>query len=386
MVVSSALAVQRNSSPMVTHQPRNSDILIITGQVLSDDGQPLKDGVQVDLTCNGRIRQVTPTAPDGTFTFEIGSMRSDDWLDPSVGGSSDGSMGSKVEESDGGLTALDQVPSMGRGRVTFSGCEVRLSPGAGFSSNTIPLTTRSASENPDIGVIVVRRVSETGATTVSLTVLSAPNDARKAFEKATSELAKEKPNTATIKKELEKAIKKYPEFSAAWDLLGRVQMAEGDSEDARKSFIHAIEAEPKFLRPYMGIAQMAVQASAWDETLEWTDKVLALEPGYPKALYYNGLANYYLNRFDQGEKSLASLYQQGHVDEYPFGLLPLGVIHANQGKIEVAAKELELYLQSMPSEQVPEAQRVELEKQLALWESQGLTPPSQEVQPDSETP
>ncbi|HUV14814.1 MAG TPA: hypothetical protein VMY18_14310, partial [Acidobacteriota bacterium] len=132
--------------------------------------------------------------------------------------------------------------------------------------------------------------------------------------------------------------------------------------------------------------QMAVQAAAWDVTAEWTDKVLELDPGYPQALYFNGLANYYLSRFDQGEKSLANLYQQGHVDEYPFGLLPLGVMHANQGKIGAAAKEIELYLQSMPSEQVPDAQRVELEKQLALWESQGLTEPTQEAQPDSGMP
>ena len=178
------------------------------------------DMVQVDLVCNGRIRQLTHTAPDGTFSFEIGSPRSDDWLDPSVGGSSDGSMGSKVNVSSGGATALDEVPSMGRGRVNFSGCEVRLSPKAGLISNTIPLTTRSASENPDIGVIVIRRLSETGATTVSLTVLSAPKDARKAFDRATAELAEESPDTAKIKKELEKAVKEYPEFSAAWYLLG----------------------------------------------------------------------------------------------------------------------------------------------------------------------
>ncbi len=383
---SSAVAVQRNVSPAITHQARGSVILVLSGRVLMEDGQPMMEMVQVDLVCNGRIRQVTPTAPDGTFIFEMGSPRSDDWLDPSVGGSSDGSFASKVNVSDGGVTALDQVPSIGRGRVSFSGCEVRLSPEAGFVSNIIPLTTRSASDNPDIGVIVVRRLSKTRVTTVSLSVLSAPKDARKAFEKATAELAQEDPNTKTIRQELEKAIKEYPEFSAAWDLLGRVQMSEGNSEEARKSFLRAVEEEPKFMRPYLGLGQMAVQAGAWDEAAEWSSKVLELDAGYPLALYWNGLANYYLSRFDQGEKSLSSLYQLGHVKEYPFGLLPLGVIHANQGKIEAAAKEIELYLESMPSEQVPDAQRVELENQLALWESQGLTSPSQESGPGSEMP
>ena len=116
------------------------------------------------------------------------------------------------------------------------------------------------------------------------------------------------------------------------------------------------------------------------------EKALELEPGNPKALFWNGLANYYLSRYDQGEKSLSSLYQLGHIEEYPFGLLPLGVIHANQGKIEVAAKELRLYLKTMPPERVPDAQRAELEKQLALWDSQGLTVAPQETDPDSEMP
>lgn len=386
MLTSSAAGAQRNVSPAVTHQPRNSETLIITGQVLTEDGQPHNAIVQVDLVCYGRIRQVTTTAPDATFVFEIGSPRTEDWLDPSFGGSSDGSMETKVKVAGVGGGALDEVPSMGRGRVSFSGCEVRLSPEAGFTSNTIPLTTRSRSDNPDIGVIVIRRRPKSGESTVSVSMLSAPKDARKAFDNATGELAKERPNTGKIKKELKKAIEKYPEFSAAWDLLGRVQMSEGDTKEARKAFLRAVESEPRYVRPYMGLAQMAVEANSWDETVEWTDKALELDASNPQALYWDGLANYYLSRYDQGEKSLSSLYQLGHVEEYPFGLLPLGVIHANQGKIEEAAKELRLYLKTMPPERVPDAQRTELEKQLTLWDSQGLTSPPQESDRDSEMP
>lgn len=376
MVVSSA-AAQRNVSPTVTHQPRKSDILIITGQVLNEQGQTLKEIVQVDLVCYGRIRQVTPTAPDGTFTFEIGSPRSEDWLDPSLGGSSDGSLETKVKVATGDRITLDSVPSMGRGRVSFNGCEVRLSPEAGFTSNSITLTTRSSSDNPDIGTIFVRRLSGGGGNTVSVTVLSAPEEARKPFEKATAELAKDKPNIGNIKKELNKALEEYPEFSAAWDLLGRVQMSEGNAEEAHQCFLRAIDAEPGFVEPYMALAQIGVEANDWSETAGWTEKVLEIEAGNPRALYWNGLAHYYLNEFEQGEKSLSSLYQLGHADEYPFGLLPLGVIHANQGKIEAAARELRLYLETMPSERVPDGQRLELERQLALWDSQGLTEPSQ---------
>ena len=121
MGASSAVAVQRTVSPTVTHQNRKAGSLILSGRVLTEQGQPMTEMVQVDLVCNGRIRQVTPTAPDGTFTFDIGSARTDDWLDPSIGGSADGTLESKVEVAEGGSVALDKVPSMGRGRVSFSG-------------------------------------------------------------------------------------------------------------------------------------------------------------------------------------------------------------------------------------------------------------------------
>lgn len=358
-----------------THQARNlgTPSVSLVGQVIMEDGRPLGEIVQIELVCNGRVNQQTMTSPDGTFSFDLGSPRTSDWMDPGIGGSSGGTLESVVKVAPAGAPSnLDEVPSMGRGRADLSGCEVRAALRPGMTSNSIALRTRDVLENPEIGQIVVRRLSGSGATVVSLSILSAPGDARKAFEKANRELAQEKPNLEKASRELEKAVEKHPSFSAAWDLLGRVQMMEAKPDQARQSFLRAVEEEPGFIPPYLALAQVAVQAQHWEEVLVHTGKVLELDASEIRALYWNGLGNYYTGRFDDGEKSLARLYELGHQAQYPFGLLLIGVIHANQGRIPEAASELRSYLELMPPEQVSEAQRDELEAQLSHWEDQGV--------------
>jgi predicted Zn-dependent protease len=327
------------------------------------------------------------TAADGSFSLEVGSPRTDDWLDPGMGGSSTGTVEDAIRSSGSWSSfSLGRVPTLGYGRASLTGCEVRAAPRPGQTSNVINLDTKSSFEDPDIGVIIIRRLSNPGARTVSLSTLGAPKKAQSAFDQASAELREEKPDLKKVKKELKTAVEEYPEFSAAWDLLGRIQMSEGNIEDARQSLLQAVASEPEFINPYMALAQLCVHENSWPETADWTRKVLELDSAHPKALYWNGLANYYLGRYDQGEATLSKLYSSGHAANYPFGLLPLGAIHANQGKIQRAANELTLYLELMPSDQVSEAQRTELEQQLAHWKSEGITVVHQQTQPNSEAP
>jgi hypothetical protein len=353
----------------------------LVGRVLEEDGRPPHDLLQVDLVCSGRIRQQTLTATDGTFVFDLEPSRSEDWLDPGAGGSATGAIeGSARVAAPGRSPNLDEVPSMGRGRASLSGCEVRLAPRPGLVSNAINLRTRGTFENPDIGVIVVRRLSDATATTVSLSTLSAPKKAREAFDKANSELASRSPDLLRARRELEKAIGEYPEFSAAWDLLARVHLSGGDVDEGRRCFLRAVEEEPRYITPYLGLAQIGVQQGSWAEVATWTGKVLEIDSRHPQALYWSGLGGYYLSNFDHAEGVLSQLYgpDLGMAETYPFGLLLLGVVHANQGKIAAAAEELRLYLRLMPADQVSEPQRLELESQIASWEAEGLIPPPDE--------
>ena len=85
-------------------------------------------------------------------------------------------------------------------------------------------------------------------TTVSFNTLNAPKKARDAFEKAGKELHKEKVDFKKVRKHLKKATEIYPEFAAAWQLLGQANLASGDRKEARNSFRHALEADPNYVK------------------------------------------------------------------------------------------------------------------------------------------
>lgn len=361
------------SFPFAQRRSAQSASLSITGRVIEQDGTPPRELVQVNLICNGRIRQQILTAADGTFAMDLDSTNDEAWLDPGLGGSADGAMEGTAKVNRGSRSGnLDEVPSMGRGRVTLAGCEVRVAPQPGLAAEAISLRTRGSLDNPDIGTIVLHRLSDSAATLVSVTSLSAPKKAKEAFDKGNAALTAEKPNVAKAIKELTKAVKEYPGYSEAWDLLARANLAQGNAEEGRRCFQQAIDAEPKYLSPYLGIAQVAVHEGNWAEVRVWSSKVLELHSSHPQALYWNGMGNYYSGAFTEAAKSLEALYAAGYHERFPFGLLQLGVIHANQGQIQAAATELSLYLRLMPAAEVPEAQRIELQKQIDAWVSEGL--------------
>ena len=233
-------------------------------------------------------------------------------------------------------------------------------------------------DNPDVGVLILRRLSASVATTVSLNTLSAPRKAQEAFRKASEEIAEEKPDLKKATQLLRRATDEFPRFSAAWELLARVQLAEGKTAEARESLLKAVGAEPGFISPYLVLAQISIQQSNWSETAEWTGKVLSLDQADSTSLYWNGLAHYYLGRFDRAEPVLSRLYGKTAEMElkYPFGLLPLGVMHANLGRIEEAGRELKRYLEIMPAQRVPAEQRSQLLNQIGMWESTGRLRPA----------
>src|SRR3569832_2201012 len=67
------------------------------------------------------------------------------------------------------------------GTRNLTGCELRAAyPGA--TSESLQLTGRRAFDDPNVGTIVLRRMAKTGGSTVSLTSLQAPGNAKKAFE------------------------------------------------------------------------------------------------------------------------------------------------------------------------------------------------------------
>jgi tetratricopeptide (TPR) repeat protein len=258
------------------------------------------------------------------------------------------------------------------GKTDFSGCEVRVSRSAGYSSDVIRLGVRSSLESPDIGVLTLRPLKDAASSTVSLTTLSAPEKARGAYEDAKKALGKKPPDTEKAGKKLREAVEIFPDFAAAWDLLARTRFADRDLDGAQDAFEEAVEADEQFLSPYLGLAQIEIERQNWAAAIKITQKVIELNRDLAQGYYLDGLAHYYQGDLKNSEKSLLFVKENGYSRAYPMALLHLGIIHTSQGKVAAAANEFQGYLEFTPDEQIPQWHRDRIQQQITQWESEGL--------------
>src|SRR5207244_1652346 len=155
------------------------------------------------------------------FGFELGGKFNGTMRDASESSGFDFGADSGIGTSTPGskITSLSGGSPFG-GENRFANCELR-GRLAGYRSQTINLASRRPLDNPDVGVILLHRMSgNEGGSTVSASSLAAPKDARKAYEKAIEALKKHKPEDA--EKSLEKAVEAYPAYAAAWFELARL--------------------------------------------------------------------------------------------------------------------------------------------------------------------
>jgi tetratricopeptide (TPR) repeat protein len=255
-------------------------------------------------------------------------------------------------------------------RVDLSECQCdAILPG--YRGAPIRLGFRSVFDSPDIGVITMHPVDGPRGTTVSLNTLNAPEKARDAFEKAGKELHKEKVDFKKVSKHLKKATEIYPEFAAAWQLLGQANLAVGDRDEARNSFQQALEADPDYVTPYISLAELEIQENHWEKSLQLTGQAIKLNPTVARAYYFRAIAHYYLQHDQQAEAAIRKVLRSESAADYPVSHYLLGGILGDRGEYEAAASEFRLFLQSRPHEKLVS----EVEGRLKDWEDQGLIQP-----------
>jgi len=164
--------------------------IYISGKVVIEDGSPTSPNIAIERVCGGIPKTVAYTDSDGRFSFQWGADRSLVVTDASDAGSSrNGGFGSS--QSAGGANTLAADPFGNR----MMNCELRANL-AGFISDTVNLVNRKTADNPDIGTIVLHRVAGVEGSSISVTSMLAPKDARKAYEQGLQYLLKNKPNDA----------------------------------------------------------------------------------------------------------------------------------------------------------------------------------------------
>jgi Flp pilus assembly protein TadD len=292
------------------------------------DGTPPPDLVRIERICGGRPRPQGYTDAKGHFQFQ---------LDSQVGVDTDAG-DSMARTSGNGSRPMSSADLMG--------CDLRAAL-PGFVSGTISLGNHTSLDNPDVGIIVLRRAGKVDGTTISMASLNAPKDAVKAYEKGRELLKKEK--TEDAERSFQKAVDLYPGYATAWYQLGLLQ-THGDPSKAEASFTHAFEADPKFISPYLSLALLCEKNRRWQKALQLSETIIQLNSiDFPQAHFYKAVAQYNLRDSDLAESSVRKAIELDPRHECPQSEKLLGVILADKNDLAGSAEHLHRYLELAPN-------------------------------------
>lgn len=325
--------------------------LTISGSVTLDNGEIPPEPALIVLWCDGRREPQFNTDRKGKFNFRIGgdvAAMSPDARSP-------------LPSRQIGSTASD------RSFVNLQNCEVEASL-AGYTSSRIQLGRRSVFESTDIGTIILHRLAQGEGSLISANSAFAPDSARKAFEKAEQEMQKPRASTGRAIRELRKAVAAYPEYAAAWNLLGRAQALEKNLPGAKASFEKAAAADPKFVPPMVALALLEIEQHHPKESAEWAGQALKLLPALGEANYYMAVAQMSLGNMEAAEAPARAALASPDAARFPKAHFILGNIFAQKNDIKASAAEFRKYVALEPNSPAAAAAG----KQLAEWEAAGL--------------
>ena len=338
-----------NAGSPVPERNSNPRSVFVSGKVLLAGGGAAPQ-VLIERICNGMVRREGYTNAKGNFQFELGRNSAERDASQS---DSDRMVANKMARS---------TPS-GGAEIRFDDCELRASL-PGFISTTVPMRVDNDVSQLQVGTIVLKKMGGVEGSTVSVTTMSVPKDAREAFDRGRKEGTEKKFDEAV--KDLNKAVTIYPQYAAAWSLMAEIHRLQNQFEPARKEYAQALAADPKFVSPYFGLAVMAVMENKWTEAAQLTDQLIQLNSfAYPMAYYFNAAANYNLGKLDAAEQSARKFQEVDKAHSRPDIALLLGNILAEKHQYGEAARIYRDYLAVRPDAPNAEA----LRSQAQRWET-----------------
>jgi tetratricopeptide (TPR) repeat protein len=174
-----------------------------------------------------------------------------------------------------------------------------------------------------------------------------PKEAREAFDRG-RRLGTEKRFDEAVT-DLNRAVTVYPQYAAAWSLLGEIHRLQNQFEPARAEYGKALAADPKFVSPYFGLAAMAVVENKWTEAAQLTDQLIQLNSlAYPLAYFFNAAANLNLGKLEAAELSARKFQQVDKAHTRPDIALLLANILTGKHQYAEAAQLYREYLALRP--------------------------------------
>lgn len=335
-------AAGRANSAGAGQQQENQSAIFIRGRVVMADGSPLPRDVEVRRICGTMNRRETYADAAGNFSFEIGSSAAPAMQDASTRGGFDPRSSASQPRSRMDLSADISISS-----TNLFDCELR-AQASGYRSTSIELISFSGEESPDVGTIVLENLEKVPGTTISVTTAAAPRQAQKAFQQGLD--AEQKAKVQEARRKFEEATQAYPKFAEAWIELGGLLEQENDIDGAESAYHKAVNAEPKFVTPYLRLAGIATQERKWDDSLRFSQQVIALDPiDVPAGYLINSIANFNLGQYESAESSARKAYRLDPRHRLPEIQMVLGRILLAKKDYVGALENFKDYLQRSPN-------------------------------------
>ncbi len=175
-----------------------------------------------------------------------------------------------------------------------------------------------------------------------------PKEARRAFEKGAAAVKARRADEAIG--DFEQAVKLFPAYAEAWYQLGKLRIERKEPGPAGNAFQAAIQADPKYVDPYLPLALLEMANRRWKELVGLTDALLRLNAiDYPQAWLFNAVGNYNNGNPQAAEKSAREAERLDPRQKFPEIWRLLGSILAQRGDSAGAAEQFREYLRLVPS-------------------------------------
>jgi tetratricopeptide (TPR) repeat protein len=187
--------------------------------------------------------------------------------------------------------------------------------------------------------------------TVSLTLLTIPNEARKKYKDGCRSF-KDK-QFPQAERSMQQAVAAYPKYAVAWVTLGHVLTSEHKPDQAHKACEQALQADPRYTPGYVCLADLAAAANNWGDVLAYTNQALSLDPATNMyAFFYAAAADFHLQHLPEAEVNGRSAENLDTWHRMPQVHLLLAHIYGSKGDSRAEVNELRLFLkQSSKSEE-----------------------------------
>ena len=318
------------------------------GKVVLDSGGSPPAGTAIDMRCGATIKRVAYTRADGKFVYR------------EVTPDADARSYSTANNSYANIPFNTTAP--GTARTNTEDCQVRAVLKGYTSTVAFPYRERRSREASDDVTIFLHNEGSVGAgspvsqanpqegtgETGSPVSQATPPDARKEFDKGMAALSQG--NAEEALQNLLKAVEICPTCAEAWYELGRLEAKQGRVPQAKEDFSRALDANPKYVQPHLGLAALASTEKDWPTLARYSAAVIELDPvGYPGVYIYQALAEYNLNHLDTAEKSLREELKCDLDHRYPEANYMLGNLLAERGDYEGAVGPLRTYIEQAPT-------------------------------------